>query len=100
MSILLKTLSISFIIALIANCLGILVALFFIINDMFYHPSVKNGLLIQLTLGLSLWTAVSYFLYRHDLKPIASTMAWVTAFPLLGYAVLILAFIILKPDMK
>ena len=100
MSIILKAMSISYIIALIGNCLGILVALFFIINDMLYHPSVKNGLLIKLTLGLCLWTALSYYLYRHDLKPIASTMAWVTAFPLLGYGVLILAFIILKPDMK
>ena len=100
MFILLKALSISYIIALVANCVGILIALFFIINDMIYHPSVKNGLLVQLTLGLCLWTALSFYLYRHDLKPIASTMAWVTAFPLLGYAVLILAFIILKPDMK
>ena len=88
-------------IALAADIIGILVGLYFIISDNLKYPGTANtGALSMVTLVACAWVAISYYLYHHGQPTIASGMAWVLALPLLGYGLLILMFIILKPDMR
>jgi hypothetical protein len=94
-------LSWSYKIALLADLVAILVALYFIVAD--YLKSSRHfryGLLSLVTLLMCGWVGFSYFLYTSGFQRIGSTMAWVTAFPIMGYGLIILLFIILKPDMR
>lgn len=91
----------SFKIALATDCIAIIVALYFIISDSIRYPrATHNATLSLVTLLFCGWVGTSYYLYHHGQKGIASSMAWVPAIPLLGYGFIVLAFIILKPDMR
>lgn len=91
----------SYLVALCTDVIGILVALYFILSDAVKYPDhSRYGLLGVVTLAFAAWTGLSYYLYFHGYPGIASSMAWFPAVPLLGYGLMILMFIILKPDMK
>lgn len=87
--------------ALVVDCLALLVALYFIVSDELRSPgNIYNNTLKAVSLGFFLWLLASYLLHRAGLNGFASAMAWLPAIPILGYAFFVLAFIILKPDMK
>ena len=91
----------SYLIAIITDGIGIAVALYFLLSDYFKYPRARsNGALSLVTLAFCAWVGTSFYLYHHGHPKIASAMAWIPALPLLGYAVFILLFIILKPDMR
>jgi hypothetical protein len=92
--------SISFKIALAINCIGILIALILIISDSIRQSAANNGPLLIATVVFCGWVGGSFMLYQGGYKSIAAKMAWLPAIPLLGYGLLILLFVILKPDMK
>ena len=88
-------------IAFTLDCIAILLALYTVIKDRFkYGNYSKTGVLGVITLLVCGWVAVGYLFFHQGYAFIASAMVWVPAIPLLGYALFILAFIILKPDMK
>lgn len=90
----------SYIIALSVDAIGILIALYFLISDSLRASSSNNGPLGLVTLAFCCWVAISFYLYHHGSPRIAASMAWVTAIPLLGYGLIVLLFIVLKPDMR
>jgi hypothetical protein len=80
--------------------MAILVAMYFIFTDSYKSYSTNNGLLTLLTFGLSAWVGCAYFLYQNGRHGLANTMLWIPAIPILGYGLMILLFIIFRPDMK
>lgn len=90
-----------YITALVVNSIGLLVALYFLISDRLKYDNVRfNRSLARATVFFALWMAAGIFVYKLKITALASMMAWVTAGPLLGYGVILLLFIVLKPDMK
>jgi hypothetical protein len=94
-----STMTLSFKIALAADCIALLVAFYFIISDSLSYTS-NNGPLSLVTLLFAAWVAVSFFLYQGGYKTVGSIMAWVPAVPIIGYGLMILLFVIFKPDMR
>jgi hypothetical protein len=92
--------TLSYKIALATDCIAVLVALYFIVSDSIRQSSSDNGLLTMVTLVFCAWVGLSYYLYHHGQPKIASMMAWVPAVPLLGYGLIILLFVVFKPDMR
>ena len=90
----------SFKIAIAVDCIAVVVALYFIITDSMRASSSDNGSLSMVTIGMCLWIALCYFLHSGGYPRLGNTLAWVPAVPLLGYGILMLLFLILKPDFK
>ncbi|HMW39945.1 MAG: hypothetical protein K1X68_14075 [Saprospiraceae bacterium] len=90
----------SYAIAMTANIIAILVALFFIISDAIKGLSYKNNSLMLATLAMMGWVGICHFLRTSGKTDLSTNMAMLPAIPILGYALLILLFIILKPDMR
>lgn len=90
-----------FLIALIVDGIGILIALYFVISDgIKYSRATSSSSLPLLTLIFCAWVGISFYLYYNGHPKIASIMAWIPALPLLGYGLFILLFVLLKPDMR
>ena len=92
--------SLPFKIAIAADFIAILVALYFIFSDMAQDTSSSNGSLIMVTMGFCCWVVASCLLYQGGYKTVASAIAWIPAVPIIGYGLMILLFVILKPDMR
>lgn len=92
--------SLSFKIALAINSIGILISLILMISDSIRQSSANNSLLLIATLVFCGWVGGCYVLYQNDYKSLAATMAWLPAIPLLGYGLMILLFVILKPGLR
>jgi hypothetical protein len=92
--------TITYKIALAADIIAALVALYFIVSDGYKGRADNNGTLSLVTLVFCAWIAISFFLYQNGQKSIASLMAWVPAVPIMGYGLMILMFVIFKPDMR
>lgn len=92
--------SLSFKIALATDCLAVLVALYFLIADSLKSYSSNNGTLLLATTLFCGWIISCYLVYQGGYKAFASVLAWIPAIPLLGYALMILLFVIFKPDMR
>lgn len=92
--------SLSYKIALATDCIGLAVALYFLISDSLRQSSSNNSSLGLVTLVFAAWVGISYYLYHHGQPKLASAMAWVPAVPLLGYGLIVLLFVVLKPDMR
>jgi hypothetical protein len=85
------------------DCIAVLIALYFIYEDMTRfsgHPKNGGSGLILVTLILCAWVAASYFMFQNGPKGLAIVLAWIPATPVLLYGLFILMFIVLKPDMK
>jgi hypothetical protein len=92
--------SLSFKIALAADVIAILVAIYFLFTDYVRSSSSSNGMLSLVTMAFAAWVGLSFYLYHHEHPKIAAIMAWIPAIPIIGYGVVILMFIIFKPDMR
>ncbi|MCC7465397.1 MAG: hypothetical protein IT261_03965 [Saprospiraceae bacterium] len=92
--------TLSYKIALAADCIAILVAIYFLYTDYARSSSSSNGLLNLVTMAFAAWVGLSFYLYHHGHPKIAAIMAWIPAVPLLGYGVMILLFVVFKPDMR
>ncbi len=90
----------SFKIAIATDCLAVLVAFYFLLADYLRQSSSSNGSLAVATLAMCGWIGLCFYLHSIGKTSIASTLAWLPAIPLLGYGLIVLLFIILKPDMK
>lgn len=87
-------------IALGIDCTGVIIAVYFIISDSIRSISSNNGMLSAVTLGMCAWIGISYYFHTNCHTRIATAMAWVPAFPLLAYGLLVLIMVIGKPDFK
>ncbi len=92
--------SLSFKIALAVDFIAILIALFFVFSDMAQSSSSTNGSLIMATMIFCCWVVASCLLHQGGYKTVASIMAWIPAVPVIGYGLMILLFVIFKPDMR
>ena len=92
--------SLSFKIALAVDFITILIALFFVFSDMAQSSSSTNGSLIMATMIFCCWVVASCLLHQGGYKTVASIMAWIPAVPVIGYGLMILLFVIFKPDMR
>lgn len=91
----------SFYIAFGADCLAALIAIYFILSDYWRYPNnIHNRTLSLVTMAMIGWIVLCYLLFRSGHKSLASTLAWIPAFPLLGYGLLVALMVILKPDFK
>ena len=82
------------------DVIGILVALYFIFDDLSRNSSSKNGPLLLVTLFMGVWIGLCFYLRTTKAPALGTVLAWIPATPLLLYGVFILLFMILKPDMK
>ena len=92
--------SLSFKIAIATDFIAILVALYFVFSDMARDTAPSNGSLIMVTIGFCCWVVASCLLNQSGYKTVASVMAWIPAVPIIGYGLMILLFVIFKPDMR
>ncbi|HAD10951.1 MAG TPA: hypothetical protein DCF33_00790 [Saprospirales bacterium] len=92
--------TLAFKIALAADIIAILVAWYFLYKDYTSSSSSSNGSLGMVTIGFIAWVCLSYFLYSSGHTKIGAIMAWIPAIPIIGYGVMILMFLIFKPDMR
>lgn len=89
----------AFKIAIGVDIIGVLVALYFILEDYFKRYSGSTSLSL-VTLGMCAWIGVCFLLLKNSMKTAATMMAWIPAVPLLCYAIMVLIMIIGKPDFK
>jgi hypothetical protein len=82
------------------DVIGIMVALYFIFDDLSRYGSSKNGSLLLVTLLMGAWIGFCFYLRTTKVPALGTILAWIPATPLLLYGVFILLFMILKPDMK
>jgi len=92
--------SLSFYIPIAADIIAILVSLYFIITDAARSSSSNNGLLSLATLLMCGWVAMCFYLRSTKTPAIGTVLAWIPATPLILYGIMILLFIIIKPDMR
>jgi heme A synthase len=90
----------SFIIALIVDCIGVLIGLYFIISDALKQSSSNNSMLSLTLLAACAWIGIAYYLHTHGSSRIGTSMLWVPAIPLLGYGLIILLMVVGKPDFR
>ncbi|MBI5917404.1 MAG: hypothetical protein HY842_18710 [Bacteroidetes bacterium] len=89
-----------FLLPIIADCLAILIALYFLITDALRQSSSSNGMLSLVTFGMCCWVGLCFYLHHIGKITLATSLAWIPAIPLLGYGLLVLLMVILKPDFK
>ncbi|HLP95500.1 MAG TPA: hypothetical protein VK168_15765 [Saprospiraceae bacterium] len=92
--------TLAFKIALAADLIAIVVAWYFLYKDYTSSSSSSNGTLGMATIGFIAWVCLSYFLHTSGYPKIGTIMAWIPAIPIIGYGVMVLLFVILKPDMR
>ena len=92
--------SLAFYIPIVADIIGIIVALYFIISDAARNSSSSNGSLTLATLLMCGWVALCFYLRSTKTPALGTVLAWIPATPLILYGIFILLFIIIKPDMR
>lgn len=93
--------SLLFYIPIAVDIIAILIALYFVITDSIHYTASDNNGLGIITFLMMGWVGLSWFLYtKEGTRALGTIFAWVPAVPLLGYALIVLLFIILKPDMR
>lgn len=83
------------------DVLAVIIALYFVVSDILSgtsgtnNPSMYKAILAMLVLiGLAFWL-------RHIGKMVlANILLWIPGFPLACYGIMILLFVIFKPDMR
>jgi hypothetical protein len=83
-----------------ANIIAILVAVYFLVTDAMRYSSSSNGPLLLVTLLMCGWVGLCFYLRTTPASTAGTILAWIPAIPLLGYGLMLLMFMILKPDMK
>lgn len=82
------------------NLIGVSVALYFIADSASSLSSSDCQGLMLVTFLFVCWIALCWYLYKEKNAVIGLVLAWIPAVPLLLYALFILMFIILQPDMR
>ena len=91
--------SLAFYFPISVNIIAALVCLYFIITDAARGSSSNNGMLTMLTMGMIAYIILCWYLFSKQNRA-GTILAWIPAVPLLLYGVMILLFVILKPDMR
>ncbi len=83
------------------DILALAIALFFVFGDIASGTSGTNNPSMYKAIGIMLLIiAVGFWLKSAGKVLLANILLWIPALPLAGYGLMILLFIILKPDMK
>jgi len=83
-----------------ANIIAILIAIYFLITDAMWYNNSRNGPLLLVTFLMCCWVGLCFYLKSTPASVAGAILAWIPAVPLILYGVMILMFMILKPDMK
>jgi hypothetical protein len=82
------------------DIIGLLVALYFLVTDSINFSSSDNTGLAVITVLFAGWIAVCWYLKSKGSPGVGAVLAWLPAAPLFLYGLMVLLFIILKPDMR
>lgn len=83
------------------DLLALAIALYFVITDIASGISGTNNPSMYKAIGIMvLIIAISFWLKHMGKVFLANILLWIPALPLAGYGLMILLFIILKPDMR
>lgn len=82
------------------DVIAVLVALYFIITDSIGFTSSDNTGLTVVTVLFCGWIGLCWYLKSQGSVGWGTVLAWVPALPLVLYGLIVLLFIILKPDMR
>ena len=82
------------------DIIAILIALYFLITDSINFSSADNTGLTLITVLFCGWVGLCWYLRSRGAYAWGTVLAWIPALPLLLYGLMILAFIVIKPDMK
>lgn len=83
------------------DIIGLCVALYFILEDTLKGRSgTNNPAMIGLTLLMAALVVGAFLLKKAGKIVTANILLWLPGFPLAAYGLMILLFIILKPDMR
>lgn len=87
-------------IALTADCLAAFLGLYLIFSEAQKRRPSQNKALSVLTLALLVVVGVCFYVYSLGNHKLAGILAWVPAVPILGYCLLVVLMVLLKPDYK
>ena len=83
------------------DILALIIALFFVISDIASGTSGTNNPTMYKAIGIMFAIIAFGFWLKYIGKIVlANILLWIPALPLAGYGLMILLFVILKPDMK
>jgi hypothetical protein len=83
------------------DILALLVAVFFYIKDMFSrYGGTNNPILFFLILAGACLIGGAFWMKAAGKLGLANLLVWIPGVPLAAYGLIILLFIILKPDMR
>jgi hypothetical protein len=90
-----------FYIGVAIDCIALLIAFYFMIGDMLKRSSgTNNPLMLFLTLALAALIVVAFLLKNAGKLTAANVLLWIPGLPLAGYGLIVLLFVVLKPDMR
>ncbi len=78
-----------------------LIAIGFVIDDTLKgRTATNNPFMYKAILLMAMLVAVAFYLKHIKLVGAANALLWLPGIPIVGYGLMILMFIIFKPDMK
>ncbi len=90
-----------FYIGAVVDILAWVIAVGFMLNDALRGRNATNNLtMLMLVLALAALIGGAFWLKHLGKLGIANTLLWLPGLPLVGYGLMVLLFIILKPDMR
>lgn len=90
-----------FYIGLGVDAIALLIAVYFMFSDMLKGTrGTNNPTMFGLTLAMAALIAGALLLKNAGRLGLANILLWVPGLPLAGYGLMILLFIIFKPDMR
>ena len=92
--------TIMFYIGIGIDVIAVLIALYFIVTDSIGFTSADNTGLTIATVLFCGWIGLCWWLKSKGSVGWGTALAWVPAIPLVLYGIMILLFVILKPDMR
>jgi hypothetical protein len=83
------------------DLIALLIAAYFMLSDQIKGSSdANNPLMLIVTLALAALIGAAFWLKGAGKIGAANVLLWIPGLPLAGYGVMILLFVILKPDMR
>lgn len=90
-----------FYIGLGVDAIALLIAVYFMLSDMLKGTrGTNNPTMFGLTLAMAALIVGAFLLKNAGKLGLANILLWVPGLPLAGYGLMILMFIIFKPDMR
>ena len=78
------------------DIITVVVALYFVITDSINLTSSDNTGITIITIFAALWVVLSWFIHSKGNTGWAAVMAWIPAFPIFMYGLIILLFIVFR----